>query len=96
MEQLAGTKFAVEAGALEQEVGAAAGPSHRLGFVHAPVDKEVCGPFRDRSTQTGAMALGIVDQPGALVGQVAVDLAHTASVTADLFSGSPARPGRLA
>ena len=45
MEQLAeaGTEFAVEGGAtdLEQEIGAAAGPSHLLGFVHAAIDQEV-------------------------------------------------------
>jgi hypothetical protein len=62
MEQLAGTKFAVEAGALEQEIGAAAGPSHLLGFVHAAVDQEVGGAFGDRRAdpQTGTMAFGMV------------------------------------
>ena len=73
---LAGTELAIDAGALEQKIGAAAGPSHLLGFGHAAVDQEVGGPFRDRRAQTGAMALGIVDQPGALAGQIAVDLAQ--------------------
>src|SRR6188474_3419110 len=82
MEELAeaGTKFAVEAGAadLEQKIGAAAGPSHLLRFVHAAVDQEVGGAFGDRRAdpQTGTVALGIVDQPGALAGQIAVDLAQ--------------------
>src|SRR4051794_16837602 len=37
----AGSELAVEDSAadLEQEIGAAAGPSHRLGFVHAAVDQ---------------------------------------------------------
>jgi hypothetical protein len=52
IEQLseAGSERAVEGGAaeLEQEIGAPAGPPHLLGFVHAAVDQEVGGPFRDR------------------------------------------------
>jgi hypothetical protein len=62
---------------LEQEIGAAAGPSHLLGFVHASVDQEVGGAFRDRRAdpQTGTMAFGIVDQPGTLTDEIAVDLA---------------------
>jgi hypothetical protein len=49
-EPLAGTELAVEANAanLEQEIGAAAGPSHLLRFVHAAVDQEVGGAFGDR------------------------------------------------
>src|SRR3954454_5811062 len=66
----AGTELAIEAGAadLEQKIGTAAGPPHLLVFVHAAVDQEVGGAFRDRRAvpQTGAMALGVVDQPGAL------------------------------
>jgi hypothetical protein len=62
-----GAELAVEGGAsdLEQEIGAAAGPSHLLRFVHAAVDQEVGGAFGDRRAdpQTGAMALGVVDQP---------------------------------
>src|SRR5215218_9294247 len=44
----AGSELAVEDSALEQEIGAPAGPPHLLGFVHAAVDQEVGGPFRDR------------------------------------------------
>jgi hypothetical protein len=80
MEQLAeaGPELAVEAGTLEQKICAAAGPSHLLGFVHAPVDQEVGGAFDERCADphTGTMAFGIVDQPGALAGQIAVDLAQ--------------------
>ena len=67
MEQLAeaGTELAVEAGAtdLEQEIGASAGPSHLLGFVHAPVDQEVGGAFSERCAdpQPGAMTFGVVN-----------------------------------
>jgi hypothetical protein len=37
----AGTEFTVDDGAtnLEQEIGAASGPPHLLGFVHAAVDQ---------------------------------------------------------
>ena len=65
MEQLAkaGPELAVEAGAadLEQEIGATAGPTHLLRFVHAAVDQEVRGSFGERCAdpQTGAMAFGI-------------------------------------
>ena len=82
MEQLAeaGPEFAVEAGAtdLKQEIGAPAGPAHLLRFVHASVDQEVGGAFGERCAdpQTGPMAFGIVDQPGALAGQITVDLAQ--------------------
>ena len=76
----AGAEFAVEDSAadLEQEVGATTGPSHLLGFVHAAVDQEVGSAFGERGTdpQPGAMALGIVDQPSALAGQIAVDFAQ--------------------
>jgi hypothetical protein len=34
------TELAVEDGALEQEIGATAGPLHLLRFVHAAVDRE--------------------------------------------------------
>src|SRR5689334_7587379 len=75
-----GAELAVEGGApdLEQEIGAAAGPSHLLGFVHAAVDQEVSRTFGDRRAdpQTGTMAFGKVDQPSALAGQIAVDLAQ--------------------
>ena len=76
----AGSELAVEDSAadLEQEVGATTGPSHLLGFVHAAVDQEVGSAFGERGTdpQPGAMALGIVDQPSALAGQIAVDFAQ--------------------
>ncbi len=56
----AGTELAVEDGAadLEQEIGAAVGPAHLLGFVHAAVDQEVGRAFRDRRAdpQAGTMA----------------------------------------
>jgi hypothetical protein len=63
---------------LKQEIGATAGPSHLLGFVHAAVDQEVGGAFGERCAdpQTSPMALGIIDQPGALAGQITVDLAQ--------------------
>src|SRR5689334_5902251 len=82
LEQLAesGAELAVDDGAadLEQEIGAAAGPAHLLLLVHAAVDQEVGGAFGDRRADplTGAMALGIGDQPGALAGETAVDLAQ--------------------
>ena len=82
MEQLAeaGIEFDIEAGApdLEQEVGAAAGPAHLLRFVHAAVGQEAGRTFSERCAdpQTGTMAFGIVDQPGALAGQIAVDPAQ--------------------
>src|SRR5689334_3795908 len=59
-----GAELAVEGGAadLEQEIGAAAGPSHLLRFVHAAVDQEVSRTFGERCAdpQTGTMAFGIV------------------------------------
>src|SRR6187431_2835412 len=64
------TKLTIDDSAtnLEQEVSAAAGPSHLLGFVHATVDQEVGGAFGDRRAdpQTGTVAFSIVDQPNAL------------------------------
>src|SRR3954453_22516149 len=80
IEELAesGAELAVDDGTadLEQGIGAAARPAHLLLLVHAAVDQEVGGAFGDRRADplTGAMALGIVDQPGALAGQVAVEL----------------------
>src|SRR3954471_559874 len=74
----AGSELAVEDSALEQEIGAAAGPPHLLRFVHAAIDQEVGGAFGDRRAdpQAGTMAFGIVDQPGTLTGEIAVDLAQ--------------------
>src|SRR5690348_10965517 len=80
LEQLAesGAELAVDDGAadLEQEIGAAARPAHLLLLVHAAVDQEVGGAFGDRRADplTGTMLLGVVDQPGALAGEIAVDL----------------------
>src|SRR5689334_12777027 len=80
LEQVAesGAELAVDDGAadLEQAIGAAAGPAHLLLLVHAAVDQEVGGAFGDRGADplAGAMTLGVVDQPGALAGEIAVDL----------------------
>ena len=82
VEQLseAGTELAVEDGTadLEQEVGASAGLSHLLEFVHAPVDQEVSGAFSERCAdpQPGAMTFGVINQPSALAGQIVVDPAQ--------------------
>ena len=59
---------------MEQEIGAAAGLSHLLGFGHAAVDQEVGRTFGQRGAdpQTGTMAFGIVDQPSALAGEITV------------------------
>jgi hypothetical protein len=86
-----GTEFAVEAGTtdLEQEIGAAAGPSHLLGFVHAAVDQEVgrCFGQRGADPQTGTMAFGIVDQPSAPAGEITVmDAAPTVSLRNRMMS----------
>ena len=76
----AGAEFTVDDGVtnLEQEIGAASGPPHLLGFGHAAVDQEVGRTFGERRTdpQTGTMVFGIVGQPNALAGQIAVDLAQ--------------------
>src|SRR3954447_804925 len=73
-----GAELAVDDGAadLQQEIGAAPGPAHLLLLVHAAVDQEVGRAFGDRGADplTGAMPLGVVDQPCALAGQVAVNL----------------------
>ena len=45
-----GPELAVEDGALEQEVGAAAGPPHLLGLGHAAIDQEVGRCFGQRGT----------------------------------------------
>ena len=75
MEQLAGTELTVEAGALEQEIGAAAGPAHLLGFVHPPVDQEIRCALGDRRSnpQTGPVSFGIGDQPRGLTSEVFID-----------------------
>jgi len=80
LEQVAesGPELAVDDGTtdLEQAIGAAAEPAPLLFLVHAAVDQEVGGAFGDRRADplTGAMTLGVVDQPCALTGEIAVDL----------------------
>src|SRR3954464_5852723 len=61
----AGAEFAVEDGALEQEISTASRPSHLLRLVQAAVDQEVgrCFGQGGADLQTGAMAFGTVDQP---------------------------------
>ena len=67
MEQLSepGTELAVDD-------GAAAGPAHPLRLVRTAVDQEVghCSGQRGADPKTGTMALGIVDQPSVLAGQI--------------------------
>jgi hypothetical protein len=75
LEQLTEAELAVavENGAadLEQKISTAAGPSHLLRFVHAVVDQEVGGCFRQRGTdpQTSAMAFGLPSDWGSGTGQ---------------------------
>src|SRR3954447_19367899 len=85
-----GAELAVEGGALEQEIGAAAGPSHLLRFGHAAVDQEVGSAFGDRRAdpQTGPMAFGIVDQPGAL-GDVPANVANERALLINDYAASP-------
>ena len=63
---------------LQQQVSAAPGPAHLLRFGHASVDQEVGRPFGDRgpNPQARTVPLGVVDQPGALAGQIAVQRAQ--------------------
>ena len=65
---------------LEQEIGSSPGPSHLLRLVHSPIDQEVRRPFGDRSsdTQAGTVSLGVIDQPGALTTEIAIDLMQRA------------------
>ncbi len=71
-----GTGRAIVDGAadLQQEVGAPSCPSHLLGFIHSPVDEEIRGRFGERcsGTQAGAVTFGVIDQPVALTGKIAV------------------------
>jgi hypothetical protein len=57
---------------LKQQIGAASGPTHLLTFVHPTVDQKIGGAFGDRSTnsQSGAMPLGVINQPVSLPGQI--------------------------
>ena len=72
----AGTERAVVDGTanLQEEIGAAPRPAHLLRFVHPPVDQEIGRPFGDRGAnpQAGTVALGVIDRPVALAGQIAV------------------------
>jgi len=78
----AGTERAIMDGApnLQQQVGAASRPAHLLCFVHPAVHQDVGRAFGDRGAhpQARAVPLGVVDQPGALAGQIAVQRAHKA------------------
>src|ERR1700761_6794738 len=72
----AGTECAVVDGTanLQQEVGTAPRPAHLLRFVHPAVHQEIGRPFGDRGAnpQAGTVALGVIDRPVALAGQIAV------------------------
>src|SRR5208283_2996119 len=59
---------------LEQKVRAASRPAHLLTFIHPAVHQEVGCPFGDRgpNSQPGTMPLGVIHQPGALAGQIAI------------------------
>src|SRR5271166_2855178 len=61
---------------LQQEIGTSSRPAHLLRLVHAPIDQKVCRPYCDRSanTQTGAIPLGVIDEPDALATEIVVDL----------------------
>src|SRR5215218_1014282 len=76
----AGTERAVADGAadLEQQVGAAPGPAHLLRLGHAPIDQKVGRALGERrpDPQAGPMPFGVVNQPGALAAEVAVDRAQ--------------------
>src|ERR1700730_923192 len=72
----AGTECAVvhSAANLEQKIGPSPRPTHLLRLVHPAVHQKIGGPFGDRSTnsQSGPVPLGVVDQPIALAGEVAI------------------------
>jgi transposase len=59
---------------LKQQIGAASRPPHLLTFVHPAVHQKIGRPFGDRGAnlQSGTVPLGIVDQPVALAGQIAI------------------------
>jgi hypothetical protein len=60
---------------LEQQIGAISRPSHLLGFVHPPVNQEICCAFSDRRPDpiTGPVSFGVVDQPRGLAAEVFID-----------------------
>src|SRR3954471_18679792 len=72
----AGAERAVIDGAanLKQEIGPSARPAHLLRFVHPAVHQEVGRAFSDCGTdpQTASVPLGIIDQPFALAGEIAI------------------------
>src|SRR5690242_17648057 len=72
----AGAERAVVDGAtnLEQEIGPSSRPAHLLRLVHPAVHQEVGGAFGDRGAdpQSGPIPLGIIDQPVALSGEIAI------------------------
>ena len=59
---------------LEQKISALSRPAHLLRFVHPAVHQEVGGAFGDRGAdpQAGSVPFGIVDQPLALAGKIAI------------------------
>jgi hypothetical protein len=61
---------------LQQQVGASSRPAHLLRLVHPPIDQEVRRPFRHGRANSLActVSFGVVDEPGALAVEVAVDL----------------------
>ena len=97
----AGTERAVVDGAadLEQKVGPAPGPAHLLRLGHAPVDQEVGRALGERrpNPQAGRVPGGVVDQPGALASQVAVDRVQRPLQLASglAFEGGQERAGPL-
>ena len=59
---------------LKQKIGTPPRPAYLLLLVHPPVHQEIGRAFGDRGAnpQARAVPLGVVDQPGALAGQIAV------------------------
>src|SRR5271165_6044240 len=73
---VAGTKRAIvdRAANLEQEIGPSSRPAHLLGFIHSAVHQKIGCPLGDRgpNPQPGTTALGIIDHPVALAGEIAI------------------------
>jgi hypothetical protein len=72
----AGAERAIVEGAadLEQKIGPSPRPTHLLRFVHPAVYQEVGGALGDGRSdpQSGPVPFGIVDQPLALAGEIAI------------------------
>ena len=72
----AGAECAVVDGTanLQEEISPAPRPAHLLRFVHPAVYQEIGRPLGDRGAnpQAGTVALGVIDRPVALAGQIAV------------------------